>query len=534
MTQENQTKEFDVLIVGAGFAGIYQLLKLRRLGLSAVILEKGDQIGGTWHWNRYPGARCDIPSLEYSYQFDEDLQQEWNWSEKYSGQPEILEYINHVADRYELRDGIQFEEEVISANFNESSAKWKITSSKGHYESRFCIFATGCLSIPNKPDFLGLENFKGQLLQTSSWPQEEQDFTGKRVAVIGTGSSAIQSIPLIAEQAEELYVFQRTPNYSIPSNNGPMDKVVEEDIKSRYSEFRKDNYLNGFGIAAISDEALIAETDLDEVHVQLEENWQSAGLGFFGGYADVALDAEANEVAANFVRNKIKEIVKDPKTAQLLVPDYHIGGKRLCVDTGYFETFNKDNVFLIDLKEHPIQKITANTLESDKTYEVDTLIMATGFDAITGALTNIDISGRGNVKLKDQWEGGAKSYLGIGITNFPNLFTVTGPGSPSVLSNMMPSIEQHVNWITDCIEWMMKNDKTVIESTKTAEDDWMVLVNEIADMTVFTDTKSWYNGSNIEEKAKSFLPFIGVPVYTEMLDEIVSESYKGFIFDKAN
>ena len=251
MTQENQTKEFDVLIVGAGFAGIYQLLKLRRLGLSAVILEKGDQIGGTWHWNRYPGARCDIPSLEYSYQFDEDLQQEWNWSEKYSGQPEILEYINHVADRFELRDGIQFEEEVISANFNESSAKWKITSSKGHYESRFCIFATGCLSIPNKPEFLGLENFKGQLLQTSSWPQEEQDFTGKRVAVIGTGSSAIQSIPLIAEQAEELYVFQRTPNYSIPSNNGPMDKVIEEDIKSRYSEFRKDNYLNGFGLSLI-------------------------------------------------------------------------------------------------------------------------------------------------------------------------------------------------------------------------------------------------------------------------------------------
>ena len=284
MTQENQTKEFDVLIVGAGFAGIYQLLKLRKLGLSAVILEKADQIGGTWHWNRYPGARCDIPSLEYSYQFDEDLQQEWNWSEKYSAQPEILDYINHVADRFELRDGIQFEEEVLSANFNESTSKWHITSSKGQYETRFCIFATGCLSIPNKPDFQGLENFKGQLLQTSSWPQEEQDFTGKRVAIIGTGSSAIQSIPLIAEQAEVLYVFQRTPNYSIPSNNGPMDKSVEKDVKSRYSQFRKDNYLNGFGIAAISDESLISESDINEVNQQLEENWQSAGLGFFGVY----------------------------------------------------------------------------------------------------------------------------------------------------------------------------------------------------------------------------------------------------------
>ena len=341
MTQENQTKEFDVLIVGAGFAGIYQLLKLRKLGLSAVILEKADQIGGTWHWNRYPGARCDIPSLEYSYQFDEDLQQEWNWSEKYSAQPEILDYINHVADRFELRDGIQFEEEVLSANFNESTSKWHIISSKGQYETRFCIFATGCLSIPNKPDFQGLENFKGQLLQTSSWPQEEQDFTGKRVAIIGTGSSAIQSIPLIAEQAEVLYVFQRTPNYSIPSNNGPMDKSVEKDVKSRYSQFRKDNYLNGFGIAAISDESLISESDINEVNRQLEENWQSAGLGFFGGYADIPIDKEANDVAANFVRNKIKDLVKDPETASLLTPDYHIGGKRLCVDTGYFETFNR-------------------------------------------------------------------------------------------------------------------------------------------------------------------------------------------------
>jgi cyclohexanone monooxygenase len=390
------------------------------------------------------------------------------------------------------------------------------------------------LSVPNKPDFHGLKNFEGQLLQTSSWPQEAQDFTGKRVAIIGTGSSAIQSIPLIAEQADVLYVFQRTPNYSIPSNNGPMDKSIEEEVKSRYAEFRKQNSENGFGIAAISDESLIAETDISEVNEQLEENWKSAGLGFFGGYADVALDKDANAVAANFVRNKIKEIVNDPITASLLTPDYHIGGKRLCVDTGYFETFNRENVHLINLKKNPIKEISVDTIESDEVYEIDTLIMATGFDAMTGALTNIDITGRGNIKLKDQWEGGAKSYLGLGISNFPNLFTVTGPGSPSVLSNMMPSIEQHVNWITDCIDWMVKNDKSVIESSETAEEDWMGLVNEIADMTVFTDTKSWYNGSNIDTKAKAFLPFIGVPVYTEMLEEVVLENYKGFIFDKVN
>ena len=371
-------------------------------------------------------------------------------------------------------------------------------------------------------------------MQTSTWPQDKQDFTGKRVAIIGTGSSAIQSIPLIAQQAEELFVFQRTPNYSIPSNNGPMDKNLEQEIKSRYPEFRKENYLNGFGIAAISDESLIVETDIEEVHAQLEENWQNAGLGFFGGYADVAMDADANSIAANFVRDKITGIVKDPETAALLAPDYHIGGKRLCVDTGYFETFNQSNVHLIDLKENPIKNITTDSIESDRVYDIDTLILATGFDAMTGALTSIDISGRDSIKLKDQWKSGAKSYLGIGIANFPNLFTVTGPGSPSVLSNMMPSIEQHVNWITGCIEWMIKNNKEVIESSKTAEDDWMVLVNEIADTTIFTDTKSWYNGSNIEEKAKAFLPFIGVPVYTEMLEEIVSEDYKGFIFDKAN
>jgi cation diffusion facilitator CzcD-associated flavoprotein CzcO len=339
---------------------------------------------------------------------------------------------------------------------------------------------------------------------------------------------------LIAEQAEELYVFQRTPNYSIPSNNGPMDKSVEKDVKSRYSQFRKDNYLNGFGIAAISDESLISESDINEVNQQLEENWQSAGLGFFGGYADIPIDKEANDVAANFVRNKIKDLVKDPETASLLTPDYHIGGKRLCVDTGYFETFNRENVHLINLKENPIKEVSATKIESDKDYEIDTLILATGFDAMTGALTNIDISGRNNVKLNEQWEKGAKSYLGLGISNFPNLFTVTGPGSPSVLSNMMPSIEQHVNWITDCIDWMVQNDKSVIESSETAEEDWMKLVNEIADMTIFTDTKSWYNGSNIDSKAKAFLPFIGVPVYTEMLEAVVSENYKGFIFDKVN
>ena len=335
------------------------------MGLTTVVLEKSDELGGTWNWNRYPGARCDIPSLEYSYQFDEELQQDWNWSEKYSAQPEILEYLNHVADRFDLRKDISFEEEVLKAKFNEELSLWDIKTNKEVYQSKFCIFATGCLSVPNKPDIEGLEDFEGQLLSTSYWPREEVDLSNKNVAIIGTGSSSIQTIPEIAKEVKNLYVFQRTPNYSIPSNNGPMDKEVEADIKSRYTEFRKENWTNGFGIAGISDEALIAESDIDEVNNQLEENWKNNGLGFFGGYADVPVDANSNEVAASFVRNKIKEIVKDPETADKLSPKYHIGGKRLCVDTGYFETFNRENVHLIDLHSSPITRIGENSIEAD-------------------------------------------------------------------------------------------------------------------------------------------------------------------------
>ena len=530
----DELKKYDALIVGAGVSGLFMSYRLKKMGLSVLVVEKADQLGGTWNWNRYPGARCDIPSLEYSYQFDEDLQQDWNWSEKYSAGTEILEYLKHVADRFDLKEGINFEEEVVRAQYNEKNALWSVKTNKSEYQSKFCIFATGCLSVPNKPEIKGLESFEGELLQTASWPREKIDFSGKNVAIIGTGSSSIQTIPEIAKDVKNLYVFQRTPNYSIPSNNGPMDVEVEKNVKSRYSEFRKENYLNGFGIASDSGEAFISESALEDVNAQLEENWNSSGLGFFGGYADIPVDVDSNEVAANFVRNKIKEVVKNPETAERLCPKYHIGGKRLCVDTGYFETFNKENVHLIDINQNPISQVDAESIQADETYQIDTLILATGFDAITGALTGLDIVGRNEINLKDQWKEGAKSYLGLGVSNFPNLFTITGPGSPSVLSNMMPSIEQHVNWIADCISWMSENNKSVIESTETAEEEWMKLVNEIADTTIFTSTKSWYNGSNIEGKAKSFLPFIGVPVYTEKLEEITAADYQGFVFDKSN
>jgi cyclohexanone monooxygenase len=528
-------RKMDVVVVGAGFSGLYLLHKLRSAGFSVTVFEKADQLGGTWHWNRYPGARCDIPSLQYSYQFDEALQQDWNWTEKYSAQPEILEYLNHVADRFDLKKDIEFNTEVVAAKFNEEKSLWEIKTSNEELESKFCVMATGCLSAPNTPDFEGMKDYEGQLLHTGKWPQRPVDFTDETVAIIGTGSSSIQAIPVIAEQAKHLYVFQRTANYSIPSNNGPMNTQEEADVKSRYPEFRKENWENGFGIAGLEIEALAVEAGEEERKEKFNVHWENEGLGFLGTYADLMLDKDANEMAAVFVREKIREKVKDPEIAELLRPEYTIGCKRLCVDSGYFEAFNRDNVTLIDLNTNPIARITPEGLVAGKEeYSLDSLILATGFDAMTGAVTRIDIRGRGGVSLKDQWKNGAKSYLGLGISNFPNLFTVTGPGSPSVLSNMVPSLELHVEWISNCIEWMRENKKSVIESTKTVEDEWMILVNEVADQTVYKSCKSWYNGSNIDEKAKEFLPFIGVPPYTEKITEVAEQNYQGFVFDKTN
>ena len=528
-------RKIDVVVVGAGFSGLYLLHRLRSSGFSAVVYEKADQLGGTWHWNRYPGARCDIPSLQYSYQFDENLQQEWDWTEKYSAQPEILEYLNHVADRFDLRKNIEFNTEVVSARFNEERSLWEIKTAHGEVEAKFCVMATGCLSAPNTPDFNGLDSYEGQLLHTGKWPQTQVDFTDESVAIIGTGSSSIQSIPVIAEQAKHLYVFQRTANYSIPSNNGPMDPTEEAEVKSRYPEFRKENWENGFGIAGMAIEEMAVEDDEQGREEKFNHHWENEGLGFLGAYADLMLDKDANEMAASFARNKIKEIVKDAEVAELLSPKFTIGCKRLCVDSGYFEAFNRDNVTLINLNTNPVDCITSKGLMAGKEeYLVDSLILATGFDAITGALTRIDIRGRKGISLKDQWKDGAKSYLGLGISNFPNLFTITGPGSPSVLSNMVPSLELHVEWISQCIEWMRDNNKKVIESTKAVEEEWMALVNEVADLTVYKSCNSWYNGSNIEEKAKDFLPFIGVPPYTEKITEVAEQNYQGFVFDKTN
>jgi cation diffusion facilitator CzcD-associated flavoprotein CzcO len=527
---ENRT---EVAIIGAGFAGMYLLHRLRGMGVPTVVLEAGSGVGGTWYWNRYPGARCDIESIQYSYQFDDALQQEWEWSERYATQPEILKYAEHVADRYGLRPDIRFNTRVHSAAYDEASNEWTLKAEDGAtWTARMFVMATGCLSVPHKPDLKGLKSFAGPVYHTGEWPHEPVDFTGKRVAVIGTGSSAIQSIPRIAEQAARLTVFQRTANYSIPARNAPLDLEYVKSVKARYAEFRAEAAKTPPGIHAVFNPGSVLEATPEEREAAYEERWQKGGLIFMGAFGDAMLSQRANDVPANFVRRKIREIVKDPKIADKLCPKNIIGAKRLCVDTGYYATFNRDNVALIDLKDQPFEEITANSVRvKGETVEVDALVIATGFDAMTGAIMNVDIRGRGGARLRERWAGGPSSYLGLAMADFPNLFTVTGPGSPSVFTNMLPTIEQHVNWIADCIGYMNTRNYRCIEATPDAERDWWEHVQEVGNVGLKGTTDSWYIGANVEGKARVFMPYLGgYPQYCERCEEIVADGYKGFAF----
>ncbi|TNE59216.1 MAG: NAD(P)/FAD-dependent oxidoreductase [Alphaproteobacteria bacterium] len=526
-----KTTDFDMIIVGAGFAGLYMLHKMRGLGYKAHVVEKGTDVGGTWYWNRYPGARCDIESLDYSYQFDEDLQQEWEWSERYATQPEILKYLRHVADRFDLRKDIDFETTVKAAHFDEGSGKWNIKTDKGDFTARYCVMATGCLSSPNIPDFKGQDSFKGDVYHTGYWPHEGVDFTGKRVGIIGTGSSAIQSIPLIAEQAAHLYVFQRTPNFSVPAHNGQIDAARIANVKSHYKEYRAQNKtrLAGFGEDGKYQEMSIFDVPAEEVQAELDRRWAVGGLQFGGGFADTLFDKKANDIAAEYVRGKIRETVKDPKTAELLCPDSVLGCKRMCVDTNYYDTYNRDNVTLVDVSGSGVQELTEKGLiAAGDEYELDAVVFATGFDAMTGSLNRIDIQGIGGAKLKDKWSEGPKAYLGLMIAGFPNLFTVTGPGSPSVLTNMVPTIEQHVEFIADAIEHLKKAQKTTIDADPEAQDAWVAQVRGIADMTLLPTCNSWYQGANIPGKPRVFMPYLGFPSYIEKCEEVVAKDYEGF------
>ena len=525
-------RDFDAVIVGAGFAGLYMLHRLRGMGLAARVLEAGSGVGGTWYWNRYPGARCDVESVQYSFQFSDALQQEWDWSERYAAQPELLAYANHVADRFDLRRDIRFNTRVSRAAFDEAAGRWVIETGDGaRITATHCIMATGCLSSPNLPQFKGLETFAGERYHTGYWPHEEVDFTGKRVAIIGTGSSAVQSIPIIAGQAKQLTVFQRTPNYAIPAHNASLTPEYRRAIKADYAGLRERARKNMTGIDFDYSDAAALETPAEERTREYETRWQRGGLSFLGAYKDLMVDQAANDTAAEFVRAKIREKVRDGNVAELLAPKNTIGCKRLCIDIGYYEAFNRPNVTLIDVSESGIEAITRQGVKvAGREYEVDAIVFATGFDAMTGALLKIDIRGKGGLALREKWSEGPRTYLGLGMAGFPNLFTITGPGSPSVLTNMLPTIEQHVDWIADCLGYLREHGLARIEPSEQAEEDWGAHVGELAGRTLRYTCGSWYLGVNIPGKPRVFMPYIGgFPRYVEKCGEVAAKGYEGFV-----
>ncbi len=525
--------EFDVIIVGAGISGMYMLYRMRKLGLSARVIEAGSGVGGTWYWNRYPGARCDTDTMEYSYSFDEDLQQEWEWPERYPTQLEILEYLNHVADRFDLRPDITFDTRVEAALFDEAASRWRVQTDDGaELSAKFLIMATGCLSAPNIPSIDGKETFSGPIYHTARWPHEGVDLRGKRVAVIGTGSSGVQAIPVIARQAEHLTVFQRSPQWSIPARNQPVNPAVVAEVKTDYAGFRARRRLQPGGDIASVPVNDFSAMSVDEQERQriFEERWQLGGLSFYNSFNDIRRDTESNTVAADFVRAKIREIVKDPAVADMLCPSYTFGCKRGVIDSSYFETFNRSNVLLVDISAAPITAITPSGIRTtDADYDLDIIVFATGFDAMTGALLRIDIRGRDGLPLREKWAAGPVNYLGLGVPGFPNLFTITGPGSPSVLANMMVTIEQHVEWVADFINYVVEHDHNCIEASEDAQEAWVAHVNEVAGNTLQVTCHSWYLGANIPGKPRVFMPLPGFPPYLEKCEEVAANGFEGFL-----
>jgi cation diffusion facilitator CzcD-associated flavoprotein CzcO len=524
--------ELDAVIVGAGFAGLYMLHRLRGLGFSARVFEAGAGPGGTWYWNRYPGARCDVESLDYQYSFSDDLQREWDWTERYATQPEILRYVNHVADRFDLRRDIQFDTRVTAARFDEAVTRWTVETDRGdRVTARFLIAATGCLSAARVPDFPGLDTFTGAWYHTGRWPHEGVDFTGLRVGVIGTGSSAIQSIPLIAQQASRLYVFQRTPNFSLPALNDKLSPERVQEYREHFTEIKRQARESRTGLLVNPNQQSALEASAEERDHQFQMRWEQGGFHLLESFVDLLGSTEANETAAEFVRRKIREVVKDPAVAEALCPrDHPLGTKRICIDTNYYETFNRENVTLVDIRTSPIEAITPTGLRTaDGEYELDAIVFATGFDAMTGALLAIDIRGRGGATLREAWAAGPRTYLGLTVAGFPNLFTITGPGSPSVLSNMIVSIEQHVDWIADTLTYLRQHQLDTIEATVEAQDAWVAHVNALADRTLYPMANSWYLGANIPGKPRVFMPYVGgVGAYAEKCREVIANGYEGF------
>ena len=504
--------DFDAIIVGAGFAGLYMLHRLRALGLSARVYEAGAGVGGTWYWNRYPGARCDVESMQYSYSFSDELQQDWTWTERYPAQAEILRYIDHVADRFDLRRDIQLHTRVTAAHHDAAAKSWRIATDRGDAVSaRFCIMATGALSAARIPGIPGLDGFEGAHYHTGDWPHDPVDFTGQRVAVIGTGSSGIQAIPVIAAQAAHLFVFQRTPNFSIPAWNEPLPPDRQRAWKANYAEHRARARTTRSGILYEYSQRGAFDVSEEERQREFTARWARGGANFTHAFNDLFTSKASNDRAAEFVRDRIRATVQDPATAAALLPtDHPIGTKRICVDTGYYQTFNRDNVTLIDLRATPIEAITPTGLcTQDASYAVDSIVFATGYDAVTGALGRIDIVGDDGLALKEKWIAGPRTYLGLMTAGFPNLFLVTGPGSPSILTNVVVAIEHHVEWIADCLAYLQDHGLERIAPDPRAEEDWVAQVNAVADRTLFPTAASWYMGANIPGKPRVFLPYVG-------------------------
>lgn len=540
-TELNRTIDVDAVVVGAGFAGLYMLYRLRKLGLRAQVIEAGSDVGGTWYWNRYPGARCDVDTALYSYGFDEALQQEWEWSEHYATQPELLRYINHVADRFDLRRDMWFDTRVSTATYDDGAASWTVTTDRGDtVRARWCILATGNLSVGRMPEIDGLQTTTLPVYHTGDWPHEGVDFTGLDVGLVGTGSSGIQAVPEIAKVAGHLTVYQRTPSFTVPAQNRLRDPVEFAELKKGYPELRKrwragEVYGAGEPLEPGSrfrrDVPFAAATE-EDCRVEFQARWDRGGGHFNGAFADVLTNEAANEAAAEFVRTKIRETVTDPETAEALSPrGIPIGTKRLAVDDGYYATFNRENVTLVDLRKTPIRQITDGGVRTDTTEHLhDVLVFATGFDAMTGAILKIDITGRDGAKLRDKWAAGPRTYLGLMTHGFPNLMFVTGPGSPSVLGNVLCHIEQHVEFIADLLSDASRRDDTVIEVDLAAEDAWVERVNQQAAATLYPKANSWFLGANVPGKPRVFMPFVGgIGLYRQICDEVVAAGYAGFV-----
>ncbi|MGB8399982.1 flavin-containing monooxygenase [Bradyrhizobium sp.] len=527
---------FDAVVVGAGFAGMYMLHRLRGLGFSARVFEAGSGVGGTWYWNRYPGARCDVESLQYSFSFSEELDQEWNWSEKYSPQPEILAYANHVADRFDLRRQIVFDTRVTAATFDEDIRCWLIETDRGdRVTAKFCIMAVGCLSAPNRPSFRGFDDFRGPIYHTGEWPHQGVDFSGLRVGVIGTGSSAIQSIPIIAQQASALTVFQRTATYSVPAWNEKLTPEYLTAAKADYPALRAKARGRPTGFYFPFNTSPALEASPKDREKQYEQAWARGGLPFLGAYGDLLFEKAANDTIADFARRKIRGIVKDPAIAELLCPDNVFGCKRLCVDTGYFETYNLPHVKLVDVSRTPIERFTADGIAVNGTeHQLDAIVCATGFAAMTGSFDRIRITGRRGRTLAEKWQAGPRAYLGIASEGFPNLFMITGPGSPSVLASMIQAIEQHVDWLADCLGHMRDVGAISIEPVLEDEDAWVDHVNDVSTVSLRSTCSSWYVGANIPGRPRVFMPYIGgFPVYVQKCNEVMTDGFNGFVLEGA-